>query len=74
VYSNYADGHHVFEELTLYNYKGKELASFSSSDIQVKDMKQFRLENVKMMCITQDGDIVYYDSSVGAFRLITIDM
>jgi hypothetical protein len=77
VYSNHADGSNyadVYNVLTLYNYKGKELASFSSSDIQVKDMKQFQLGNVQMMCITQGGDIVYYDSSVGAFRLITIEV
>jgi hypothetical protein len=62
--------------LILTNFKGKILGEYKESDASVNDRAKFDMFMMTdgNMFVTQRNDIVYYDSAVRAFRIITIKM
>jgi hypothetical protein len=67
--------------ISILNYNGKVLGGkYTSDDVSVIDKMAFSFDMVgghytrkKKPLLTQREDIVYYDSGVGAFRLIVVE-
>jgi hypothetical protein len=67
--------------ITILNYNGKIIGGkYTSDDVRVIDKSAFSFDMVgghytrkKKPLLTQREDVVYYDTSVGAFRLIVVE-
>ena len=54
-----------------YNFKGKKIGTISFEDIEIKDYKELSTFNFAMaLIVTSNDDIVFYDTSAKAFRIV----
>ena len=59
-------------DITFYNFNGKELNKITENDIDVADKTTLNFSNVaKRLLITDNDDIIFYDRSAKAFRIIS---
>ncbi|MBQ2665052.1 MAG: S-layer homology domain-containing protein [Clostridia bacterium] len=60
------------DEIQSYNFNGKKIDSFKDSAIQVNDKSALNFDNIKhKLLITDNDDIIFYDETAKAFRIIS---
>lgn len=60
------------DEVYIYNYSGKLLNKIINEDFEVKDRKTFAANKMlEKLLITQNEDVIFYDTSAKAFRIIS---
>ena len=63
-----ASNHTVYN----YNYNGKELSKITPDDYEVKDKRTVNFVNSENKLIaTSDNNIIFYDTTAKAFRMIS---
>ena len=61
-----------YDTVQSYNFNGKQLNSFKDSDIQVNDKNALDFANIKYkLLLTDNDDIIFYDETAKAFRVIS---
>lgn len=59
-------------EIQSYNFNGKKLENIKKTDIKVNDKSALDFNNIKYkLLITDDNDIIFYDETAKAFRMIS---
>lgn len=59
-------------EINFYNFNGKELSKIMENDIAVADKTTLNFSNAaKRLLIADNDDIIFYDKSAKAFRIIS---
>lgn len=58
-------------EIYTYNFNGKELNKIGNYDYKVIDKSKIDFSNVKIKLIPIDSNIIFYDTSAKAFRIIS---
>ena len=57
--------------IKICNYSGKELNKINIDDIEISDKKGISFSSVEMKLIISNDNIIFYDNSAKAFRIIT---